>query len=335
MNNILLVCPKFRGYEKVIKNSILKNKIGRVDGFFYDEIKVFNISFFQNFIISILIRFLSIIRTKWAYEFKFKFYTDNSILMDKILIKHDLKDYTHLFIIKGFGLRKKDLDLVKSLGIKVYFYQWDSEFFYPGITQLYDPCDRVFSFEHSKIEKVKFLPNFYVKTQTFSLEKKIQSIFYIGKFSFYRWFVLYKASRKLKRSSTPQLFDVSLLSVKKSLGFLPLVTNVELKLPELKDKYSSSLFCLEFSDAGQHGITQRVFDILENHSYICVLDENEKARLIKFGVAKELIYTVKDIIEQNFPSIEDTQDIFFKQTKINSKYDVDNWITTIFNKDGQ
>ena len=49
MNNILLVCPKFRGYEKVIKNSILKNKIGRVDGFFYDEREAFNISFFSKF----------------------------------------------------------------------------------------------------------------------------------------------------------------------------------------------------------------------------------------------------------------------------------------------
>ncbi|WMY74575.1 hypothetical protein RHD99_00900 [Buttiauxella selenatireducens] len=325
MKRILLICPEFNGYEKIIEKELSRNHYVKLIS--YKEKDVFNLYGVHRYIYFILTNLAKVTRSSILFRLRYFYALKRSNLIDVVQSKLSKNErYDQTIIIKGFGFRPENIKLIKErFSLDIRLYQWDSHGFYPGIEKLYTECGKVFYFEKESKNNTIYLPNFWVKPifKPKKTEDKRERVIYVGSFSFQRLFMLIAVRFKL-RKHVQTLF--SLYTQVRILRRLPFVTDKKISYNQLLSLYNDNKYVLELSNPGQSGLTQRIFDAVNFNDIIIVTTQKHKVLLVDSGISGDVVITIEDVHQGNM-------DISLLSSKNEIEkfhfYEISHWINTI------
>lgn len=314
LNNILVICPKFHGYENKIKDS-LNAFFSVVDCIFYDESDYLNIQKTEIF----KIRVKRLFTGRKSKELKCEYLYKNNFKCLNNIISNKKGDYDRLLVIKGFGLYPETIDNINSSYKAIY--QWDKLSRYPVIEHSYSCFDRVFSFdkEDSQLGFGEYLPNFIC--ENIHKESIIYDVFYVGSYNTERYNFFKNAIERYNNMGIR--YFIKLIGGDKKDNFV----QCENILKSDYDKFlSRSMGVVEFSRKEQSGFTQRYYEGILNKKVILSFDG--------LSVPKDEIpfnLSCKDngefdilILKDKFNKIQNAE-----LPDIINKLEIKNWIRTV------
>ena len=326
---LLLIMPRFFDYPELITEEL--NNLGYEVDFFDDRPST-------NAWVKAAIR----INKRIVYSYI-------RIYFNKIMKTVGSKKYDVVFLISGQSLAF-DEDMIKEIKkcqsqAKFVLYQWDSQTNFPYIKNVQKFFDKCYSFDRKDVEEtpnLKFLPLFYSRTYE-EIGMKRKKIFkydfcFIGTAHPQKYKFISMMSKQLKTVYPNQyiffffpspivyfyrkMMNEDLRKAKyNEFHYTPL------KGKEMIDIYESSKCVLDSAQAGQMGLTIRVFEAL--------------------GAKKKLITTNEDIVNYDFYYPEniyvykekmDLNNVFFKEEykeidkNIYEKYSLRYWLKEIVEK---
>lgn len=319
---IVLICPKFYGYEDYIADN-LRNR-GATVHLIFENIEWVKLSY----------RFVYVYLPGKKEKLLRKYYTKN--------LKGLLSNLDYFFVIRGSSLSPEIMEMVKSSApetCKFIFYQWDGVDNNKTALDIASYFDRLSTFDIKDSEKYgwNYRPLFYIPENTnTSTEKDIDVLFicalhsnrakvlnklkvlcnergynlkavvHLNRFLFYKYKYLNKK---------PEVVDAD----PKDLTFKPLTIKQSYEL------YSRSKIVVDYTNIHQSGYTMRTIESFGNRCKIATNNE-----LIKkadfFCENNNFVYD-----EDNF----DIPDEFVKSSyctmsdELYQKYSLSNWLDDI------
>ena len=259
-NNILVICPKFHGYENKIKDN-LNGFFNVVDCIFYDESGYLNIQETE----MLKIKIKRLLTGRKSKELKCDYLYKNNFKHLNDLVSNKKGHYDRLLVIKGFGLYPETIENINS-SYKV-IYQWDKLSRYPIVERSYGCFDQVFSFdkEDSQLGFGKYLPNFICKN--IRKESIIYDVFYVGSYSTERYDFFKSAIKKYNEMGVR--YFIKLIGGDKKDDF---VQDKNILKVDYDKFLSRSMGVIEFSRKEQSGFTQRYYEGILNKKVILSFD---------------------------------------------------------------
>ncbi|TDE21638.1 hypothetical protein E1100_16770 [Vibrio owensii] len=313
---VLLICPKFHGYEDVILNEL--NKKGySVDSFFYEEEQIFRLNAFHRILISILSKSLKVFSDRAFYKVLCHLQLENNDKLYNTLKRLDFnsKEYERLLVVKGYGIPPKLLESINAK--KKVLYQWDSLLFYPNLSNIYGYFDYVFTFDEndSKNGFGEYLPNFYQKYKNDGIENI--KLFYIGKYTRERLLILEKMVSHCNNCGITHDVELIYSGANKKILTSPLVSKNVVSRKDYRARFSSASIILELSNRGQVGSTQRLYEALGNNKI--VITENRT----KYSISYEDFFSM---------NIEELSNYNRTTPPFINDYEVGNWLERLLGK---
>lgn len=318
--NVLLICPKYFGYELEIKKTLENKK--------YDVDYISDRPFTNNFLKAFSRLFPAITNFLFQSRFQHKF---NSLLE---------KDYAIVLVILGGGLTPKLISNLKSnhINAKFIFYSWDSFKNTKNMLNIYRYFDVKASFDPNDCEQygLHYRPLFYVEgydesehkpapvynisfagtahSDRVSIVHQIKSNLMLGENYFFlylqaKWvFLIYKIFNKSYKNSSI-----------KDIDFIPKSKK------DLQVIFSKSKAILDIEHPNQVGFTMRTFETLAAGKKLITTNHN----ILKADFYDDrnilLIDRFKPIIPNTFLSSDYVQ----IDQKLLKKYSIDGWLSDI------
>ena len=318
---VLLLAPKFFGYELEIKNEI-ENLGAKV--FYFDE------------------RPKNDFFTKVFIRLNLKSFIQKNINNYFQSIVNETKDeqFNYLFLVNPETIDTEKIESIKKLhsNLKVYIYMWDSIKNKKKSLDLLPSSDKFFTFDsNDKLinKNIHFLPLFYIRDYE-SIEKRekyLYDISFIGsihsdrystvksidslKFNVFFYFyspskilfilqkILYKEFRKISND------DISFKSLNKK---------------EIINIIENSKCIIDIEHPLQQGLTMRTIEMLGARKKLITTNKNIKE--YDFYNTKNICIVDRDnpIISKDFLKLEYSE----IEQNIYEKYTLQNWIKNIF-----
>ncbi len=322
--NILLITPKFLGYEIAIKN-FLKSKGAYVS--MYDERPS------SNPLVKALIR----INPK-ILEFYSNFYFSN-ILNNEREIKFD-----YILVIKGEALSYK---LIKKMKIvfpksKFIFYSWDSLKNYKYTSKKIHLFDKAYSFDRDDCknsDRISYLPLFFSYESSLT-KNTLNDIVFIASLHSDRYKVLQKTLKNINLHSKHINFDIFLYYSSKLFFVLRKIFDKNFrKIPysevnwipisqrESADRINNAKIVIDINHPNQSGLTMRTIEAVALKKKIITTNRNilheefyDENNILVIDRYNPIIS--KDFIEMPYKEISEG---------IIKKYKIDSWAEEIFN----
>lgn len=316
--NVLLIMPKFFGYEKKIKSELKKR--GCSCDVIFENIE-------ENSIVNRLIIRCMPNKKRRIFDFYYKLNLSN-------------KTYHKILIIRGSTITSNTIELIKkhSPNAKIYMYQWDSVKNNPNAELLSAQCDYVATFdkEDSILFGWRYLPLFYI-SESNRIGKRDIDIAYIctlhsQRVKAYKYLMkkFYDKKCFLYMFSQPMHFLKQKYIIKNAdfdginrldIKFQPLNLN------KTQQIMSKSNIIVDYTHPSQSGFTMRT---IESIGHKCKLITNNKnVRNADFYHPNNVfIYSIDDMsipdefVNSEYVMLEDT---------IYKKYSISSWIDTILN----
>lgn len=307
---IIFICPKFIGYDEVIKNEI-ENLRGSVL-MFNDRPYNGVYDFFKKFNINIVKAYQSII---WYFRLR----------------KLNLTSYNTLFVIRGEHVPVIVLDKCKKAGLDLIMYQWDSVKNYNYLYQK-DYFNQIYTFDSgdAKLYGFDYFPLFY-RREYEKLElrnSKEKTALFIGTYQNRRYESVLEVKERLDKVAIKSIIKfkipyyhfikLKLKGIKlekKYLIFENISFNKMLKL------YSYADIIIDAANDKQKGLTMRTFEALGANKVL--LTNNLSILEEPFYDSKRVKFFNQEFLEGKF--IEDGTLNLVKQQRI------DNWILKLLN----
>lgn len=318
---VLLILPKFYGYEEMIEKA-LEEKGAKVTRIFENRDWV---SFWQRFV--------------YVYLPKYKQkMLDNFFL--KELKKAD-KDFDYVFIIRGSSVSNLVIDYMKETypkGCKYYMYHWDSVTYNENAIAIKDKFDRIYTFDPEDAKKYNwgYRPLFFNESLVENKEKDIE-ILYLCSLHSDRAKVLNNLKKICEEKNyklyTHMYFDRFLFYkgkyITKKDEYLEAnkedVAFKKLNNKETFDLYNRSKVIVDYTYPDQRGYSMRTIECLGSR---CKIVTNNK--VIKdadfYDERNIFVYEGTDVkIPEGFVESE-YKDI---ENKLYSYYSLSGWLETI------
>lgn len=308
---ILLIMPKFHGYESIIAECLNCNYY--LTSFIYDS----NQELYKgtSFIGKILRKVNSIFIPKSKQYILERFYYSD--FNKKIINVVGEQSFDYLLVIKGFGITRKTIKEIKASKKKLY--QWDSISRFPTVINSYSAFDDVFTFDRkdSKYGYGKYLPNFIdIKPEQKSKNSDKKVIFFVGEYTKSRLELLLR----LKNKSLDIGLEVDFALVDLNSKYEGNATTIVQKIPVEPEAYTArftnSDLILELPRNKQDGFTQRYYEALFYNKV--VIGE------------RHCMYLIDDFMNFTISDIDSIKPIISKSDKDLLKIlPVSNWIEYI------
>ena len=315
---VLLIIPKYFGYEEYIKREFEKK--GAVVYMIYENIN--HISLFYR---AIYVFFKGI--RHWVYKAHFE---------KKIRgIKEQIDT---VVVIHGDALDESIIEEIRSKNPECRFilYQWDSTKNNPSAIKLAPKFDSVLTFDKGDADKYgwTYRPLFFIQSLIGQEKVKKYDYSFIGLLHSKRVQILHSAKKECNRLGLRffyYLYSVGLVFFRhKFIQRDPEYINVDrrdvsfrpLSLEESYKIYGQSKAIIDFSHPGQQGLTMRTIECLGQE---CKLITNNKSILQEEFYNPENIYVYSDdklVIPEDFlnkPYIRPSEDIY-------RKYSLSEWV---------
>lgn len=317
---VLLIIPKYFGYEKVIKKSI------EGYGAFVDSIYE-NISE-----LSPLYDFAYYHMKNYAKKYCYRYY------VNKI---NSLKPYyDYVLVVRGWSITNQVIDYMKNKydsNTKFILWQWDSVENNKNVLDIYRSFDKTmtFDFEDSKKYGWIYRPDFYVNDYVKNQSKKSIDLMFIGSYSEDR----YDMIKHIKKASQELgfVFKNYMYIKRKNYLYLKYVkkNNLDktdfifksLDLDELYKLYGKCKVVVEHVSNTQSGLTMRPLDCMAN---MCKLVTNNKyiEQVDFFNENNILVYDEIDKLDIKRDFIN--SDYIEMDEDIKSRYSLNTWVEDIF-----
>ena len=283
MKNILLICPKFFGYEKYIKEQI--NKKGYNVSVIYENIYEYNVLF------KILTKYIRFTGQKLLYSYY------------KKKLKKMPASFEYLFVIRGSSI---DEHIIKLLDTKHFakkvMYQWDSIKNNPNIYVFRSFFDKISTFDSCDAVKFgwNYRPLFYIKDLVPGLNKKDIDLLFLGSLHSERMKILQVIKQFDRTCRLYSKLFIPFQSYLKSMLFRNDLINDDciitkaISLEESYNLYSRSKVVVDYAHPQQTGLTMRTIEALGNACII--ITNNEKIKDESFYNSK-YVFIYKNEIE--------------------------------------
>lgn len=314
MKNILLICPKFFGYEKYIKEQLIKK--GYSVFVIYENIYEYNVFF------KILTKYICFASKKVLY-----FYYKN-------LLRKIPTSFEYLFVIRGSSIDENILKLLRQKHfVKKVMYQWDSIKNNPSIYEFRSFFNKISTFDSCDANELgwNYRPLFYVKDLISKSNEKDIDLLFLGSLHSERMKVLRIIKQCIGNYRLYAKLFVPLQSYLKNkllrrdwISGDCIVTKA-ITLKESYYLYSRSKGVIDYAHPQQSGLTMRTLEALGNGCII--ITNNEKIKNESFYNPKYVfVYKneveLKDIIENVNLNI----DVSYENT---DNYEISTWIDNI------
>ncbi|WP_299661703.1 hypothetical protein [uncultured Psychromonas sp.] len=316
MLKVLFICPQFNGSEIDILNEMEKEY--EVTSVIYSEHDIFSI---RNFRLNVL-RLFNVITSFMSISFIYRCREKYTLKYNKLGERLKLgSNFDIVFVIKGFGLNYETLKVLKknNPNARFVFYQWDSFQIFHSTKSILHFFDDVYSFQREDItEHIKYLPNCHFNHMKKNITKvKPLGLVYIGRFSFYRYFLLKKISKYCQKNNFQYRFllisDLGLLS---NLKFVSKDRINKCKVAKLYRQYG---IVLDIGQKYQSGVTQRFFEGLSIGCNVITTSTD----IGSLNISSDYVLTLKE-----FQSGSRFNSVNMEMPDIN-EYGVKNWLHKI------
>ncbi|MBV5277928.1 MAG: hypothetical protein J0647_02615 [Campylobacteraceae bacterium] len=321
---ILYIAPKFFGYEKEIKQSLINEFGASVD--FYDD------------------RPSSDILTKIFIRLKLKLFVKRKIDLYYKAIFCDIekKVYDYIFIVSPETLSQKELKVLKNLQphAKFILYMWDS-FNNKNSLDTINIFDRVLSFDSRDVAQYNlfFCPLFYCDSYT--LSTKSNEIFYdlcsIATAHSDRYKLVSKIKKQLEQAGFKMFSFLYLPSKimywgrkvflkKYQYGNLNEFAFIPMQSSKIVSMISHSKAILDINHPAQHGLTMRTFEAFGMHKKLVTTNINIKN--YDFYNKSNIL-----VIDRENPIVDTeffTTPYVFPSQELYEKYSLHSWIKFVF-----
>lgn len=317
-HNILLITPKFYGYDTQIYNNLKKR------GFDVDLVYLH----VQNMIVLFIFKILA----KISYNLYEKFYNCYYFLSLKN------KKYDKIIVISGETLSRKVIRLLKTKYLnedgEIILYIWTPISRYQQLFETIHLYEKVFSFQQEDCKKhgFIFLPNFYSSTLVKQNINERERIFFVGQYRKER----YQIIKNLKHAGIP--VDAKIYHSKMFYYIFKVLKYNEYKFVKKEDLIfkplnndkvnfymNSSKAILDIVDKGQTGLSQRPFDCLYLQKKIITTSKEIK----NYNFYNENnIYILKLINKQEIENFMKKKYDNITDSLCNN-YSLDNWLNKI------
>ncbi|CAK2950393.1 conserved hypothetical protein [Vibrio crassostreae] len=277
---ILLIMPKFHGYETTIVNYLSRNY--HLTSFVYDS----NQELYKGtpFIGRILRKINSKFIPKSKQYFMERFYY--SVFNRRIINMVNEQSFDYLLVIKGFGVTKETIKKIRARKKKLY--QWDSISRFPTVVDSYSAFDDVFTFDRKDSNRGygKYLPNFIdVNPEKKEKINNKKVIFFVGEYTKSRLNLLLKVKHKALDIGLEVDFALVDLNSKYE-GSATMVQSSTVESEDYIARFVNADIILELPRDKQEGFTQRYYEALyynkivigEHHGMYLISDFMEFTR---------------------------------------------------------
>lgn len=322
--NILLITPKFLGYENAIKN-FLKSKGAYVS--MYDERPS------SNSFVKVLIR----INPK-ILEFYSNFY------FSKILNSERNNKFDYILIIKGEALSYRLIEKMKIAfpRSKLIFYSWDSLKNYKYAANKIHLFDKAYSFDRAdckNFDGISYLPLFFSYESNVTIDA-LNDLVFIASLHSDRYEVLQKILKNITLHSKQINFDIFLYYSSilffvlrkifdKNFRMTPFreLNWIPLSQEESFNRINNAKIVIDINHPNQSGLTMRTIEAVALKKKIVTTNRN---------IMHEEFYNENNIliIDRNNPIIpKDFIEMPYEEIskEIILKYKIDSWVGEIFN----
>ena len=314
MRNILLICPKFFGYEKYIKEQLLERDYNVY--VIYENIHEYS-AFFK-----ILTKYIHFTSKKVLYSYY------------KTKLRKMPTSFEYLLIIRGSSI---DDNIIKLLDEKHFskkvMYQWDSIRNNPHIYEVRNFFDKISTFDSCDAAELgwNYRPLFYIKDLISKLNEKDIDLLFLGSLHSDRIKVLrvinqYTGKYKIyaKLFIPLQSYLKNKLLRKDWLNEDCIVTKA-ISLEESYDLYSRTKVVVDYAHPKQTGLTMRTLEALGNSCII--ITNNEKIENESFYNPKYVFIYKNEIELKNIiENINLNAEVNYTNT---NKYEISAWLNDI------
>lgn len=319
--NILLLAPKYFGYDVEIKNE-LENFGTNV--FLYDERPK------NNFVTKVLLR----LNLKLLIQKKINAYYDN------IIDETKEKKLDYLFLVNAETIDASRIDIIKKLhsNIKIYTYMWDSVKNKKKSMQYIEVSDKFFTFDPNDIksnENIKFLPLFFIQDYEKLVNNNVikYDIAFVGTIHSDRYQVIQTMQTNGLKvfyyffSPSKILFKLQRILYKNFKQITPNHISFQfLRKEELLSILSQSKAVIDIEHPDQKGLTMRTIEMLGAKKKL--ITTNQHIREYDFYTPENIC-----IIDRKNPIVSNS---FFESEykelsqEVYEKYALRNWLKEIF-----
>ncbi|PTC02972.1 hypothetical protein C9980_20360 [Vibrio mediterranei] len=330
MKSILLITPKFRGYENILKSE-LGEKYDHLHTVDYDESILLKKKLPMRIIYIFFLVVLSTFGLRGvAYKLNNVLLKKQKKALNKFIydkIDPDVK-YDVCLIIKGFGLDRKVVGSINADYKTLYI--WDSLYRYPGVDSLNGIFDEIYTFDKKDAltQGWKYLPNFY-QTSGITVQKDKTNdidIFYVGAFTVARFFQCYKVVRLCEKNGLT--FHIKLI-VPRFLSWIkhPIISSEFVTNKEYVMLVNRSRCILELSNYGHNGYTQRYYEA-EFINKLVIVETKYEYLPLRGILLKDLEKIDLDVITHLEKKLA-----YYPKSQFIRKCTVSNWVSKVTNKE--
>ena len=317
MKKILIVMPKFFGYEKLIKDYLVKQQI--IASIHYENLEG----------ISFLWRFINI-------HFKGVFSKIYEKHINKILNK-EKENFDLILIIRGANLTRLNMEVLKKKfpATKMIMYQWDSCSNNSNCLNISNYFNKIYTFDMIDAKNYNWIyrPLFYYKNDNIETIEKDIDLLFIGtlhsqRLDFYKTLKENAEKKQLKTLfrlyATPwSLIKHKYLKKNKLLQNNPDITSKRLSLNNLSELYSRTKVLADYTHPNQNGFSMRT---IESIGYNCKLITNNK-NIINADFYNPVNFQLYN--DMNFNIDEKMINSDYQKTTDNSKYTFETWVNEL------
>lgn len=314
MNNILLICPKFFGYEKYIKEQLLKKG--------YNVFVIYENIHEYNFFFKILTKYIHFTGEKVLYTYY------------KKELRKMPNSFDCLFVIRGSSINKDILKLLEQKKIiRKVMYQWDSIKNNPNILECKSFFDKISTFDPCDANQFgwTYRPLFYIKDLILKSKEKDIDLLFLGSLHSERMKIL----QTLKQASVNYKLYAKLFIpfqsylknkiLRKNWVNEECLTTEAVTLEESYNLYSRSKVVIDYAHPQQAGLTMRTIEALGNGCII--FTNNEKIKNESFYNPDYVyVYKSENELKDIIKTVNFTINADYGNT---SKYEISTWLENI------
>ena len=321
---VLLIAPKYFGYEKYIQNE-LRNHGAEV---VWIPENLDNFSYKYRFIKNYIPNMFSKVITKYFVQ---------------AISKLESNSVDYVFVIRGEFLSKEILrEMRNRFGLKCKFimYQWDSVDNNPNALEISSFFDKVFTFDINDSKKYnwQYRPLFYLNKLTDNQKFKSKDVMFLGSLHSQRVSIHYYLKNYCQQSGleyTSHIFSKKLIYYKRKYinkreEYVRDVDNdikfKPLSLEECYDLYLSHKIIVDYTHPGQTGLTMRTIESLGCNCKL--ITNNRMVKLCDFYNPENIIvYEGENLI---IPDSFFNTDYVPVDDSIKRHYSLKEWLEEIF-----
>lgn len=321
--NILLIIPKFFGYDCLIA-SRLKNA-GAIVTVVYEDMD--EVSYYYRFIN--------------AYFHSFMPKAMNRYFLKKILPIADKLDF--VLLIRGEFLTPYVLDILKTVvpeNCKFYMYQWDSTKNNNNSLTIKDYFNKISTFDpvDAEVYSWEYIPLFYIPEYVEPKEEEFDVMFLcslhskrIEVLNRLKLICQEKQLKLYKRVYSKRIVYLKRKYINRREGYVNADdADISYKKTNIEDSYkiyNKSRIVVDFAHPGQNGLTMRTIEVLGCRKKLITNNKN----VISADFYDPDNIFVYDDVNISIPDSFINKPYHCLDEKIYEKYGLDSWISAIMN----